>query len=77
MGERGLQIRSGLSKQGWENADFPILCENCMGESPYIRMMKSHFNRECKVNNIYIYIYIDLQSTIHSIQMAPRTRCPI
>ena len=48
-GERGLGVRSGVKKQGWEKADFPILCETCLGDNPYVRMTKSEFSRECKV----------------------------
>ncbi len=40
-GERGMGIRSGPAKQGWEQTDFPMLCETCLGENPYLRMTKS------------------------------------
>jgi pre-mRNA-splicing factor RBM22/SLT11 len=49
FGERGMGIRSGPTKQGWESSDFPILCDTCLGENPYVRMTKSEFSRECKV----------------------------
>ena len=39
-GERGLGIRSGVAKQGWEEAECPILCETCLGNNPYVRMTK-------------------------------------
>ena len=42
-------IRSGVNKQGWEKSDFPILCETCLGDNPYVRMARSEFGRECKV----------------------------
>ena len=48
-GERGHGVRSGIKKQGWEKSDFPILCETCLGDNPYVRMTKSEFARECKV----------------------------
>lgn len=49
MGEKGQGIRAGVNKQGWEKADFPILCETCLGDNPYVRMSRSEFGRECKV----------------------------
>lgn len=49
MGERGLAIRSGQFKQGWEQSDFPVLCESCLGDNPYIRMLKEPYGKECKV----------------------------
>ena len=29
--------------------DFPILCETCLGDNPYIRMMKEKYGKECKI----------------------------
>ena len=49
MGERGLGIKSGALKQGWEEADFPILCETCLGDNPYLRMLKVNLGKECKI----------------------------
>jgi pre-mRNA-splicing factor RBM22/SLT11 len=49
MGERGTALKGNLNKQGWEKSDFPILCETCLGDNPYLRMAKSEFARECKV----------------------------
>ena len=49
MGERGTALKGNLNKQGWEKSDFPILCETCLGDNPYLRMAKSEFGRECKV----------------------------
>eukprot|EP01120_Amphizonella_sp_Union-15-10_P013454 TRINITY_DN6231_c0_g1_i1.p1 TRINITY_DN6231_c0_g1~~TRINITY_DN6231_c0_g1_i1.p1 ORF type:complete len:411 (-),score=72.13 TRINITY_DN6231_c0_g1_i1:111-1343(-) len=36
-------------KDGWERADFPIICETCLGDNPYLRMTKAQYDRECKV----------------------------
>lgn len=37
------------NRQNWEEADFPILCQTCLGDNPYIRMMKEKFGQECKI----------------------------
>jgi len=35
--------------EGWERGDFPIVCETCLGENPYVRMMKAEYDKECKI----------------------------
>jgi len=37
------------AKDGWERSDFPIVCESCLGDNPYIRMMRGEYDKECKV----------------------------
>jgi len=37
------------NRQNWEQADFPILCQTCLGDNPYIRMLKDKFGKECKI----------------------------
>ncbi|KAI3917692.1 hypothetical protein MKW98_021454 [Papaver atlanticum] len=34
---------------GWERSDFPILCNSCLGDNPYVRMTKNEFDKECKI----------------------------
>ncbi|KAH0721322.1 hypothetical protein KY290_006249 [Solanum tuberosum] len=34
---------------GWERSDFPIICESCLGDSPYVRMTKADYDKECKI----------------------------
>jgi pre-mRNA-splicing factor RBM22/SLT11 len=33
----------------WEDAEFPILCQTCLGDNPYMRMMKDRFGGECRI----------------------------
>jgi len=40
---------NSYNRQAWESADFPILCETCLGDNPFLRMMKEKFGQECKI----------------------------
>ncbi|KAJ8940380.1 hypothetical protein NQ318_015773 [Aromia moschata] len=37
------------NRQNWEDADFPVLCQTCLGDNPYIRMTKEKYGKECKI----------------------------
>ena len=39
-----MQVRYQKDKNAkqWESGDFPILCEECLGENPYTRMSKGN-----------------------------------
>ena len=39
------------NRQAWEDSDFPILCETCLGNNPFLRMMKDVYGNECKICN--------------------------
>ncbi|KRZ06453.1 Pre-mRNA-splicing factor RBM22 [Trichinella zimbabwensis] len=39
------------NRMNWEDAEFPILCETCLGNNPYLRMMKEKYGGECKICN--------------------------
>jgi len=34
---------------GWESSEFPIVCETCLGDNPYLKMTKDEFGKECKI----------------------------
>ncbi|XP_064455010.1 pre-mRNA-splicing factor RBM22-like [Ornithodoros turicata] len=37
------------NRLNWEDAEFPILCQTCLGDNPYVRMTKERFGKECKI----------------------------
>ena len=41
--ERNTGVSSGVDKLGWQTAEFPILCETCLGDNPYIKMVNYHY----------------------------------
>eukprot|EP00033_Pygsuia_biforma_P001259 GCRY01001425.1.p1 GENE.GCRY01001425.1~~GCRY01001425.1.p1 ORF type:complete len:271 (+),score=24.30 GCRY01001425.1:203-1015(+) len=38
-----------INKRSWEEAEFPIACEVCLGPNQYVRMMKYPYDKECHV----------------------------
>ena len=40
---------NSYNRFNWENSDFPILCPTCLGNVPYLRMLKEKFGKECKI----------------------------
>lgn len=43
------QIKKDLNRSGWESTDFPSVCENCLPENPYVKMLKEDYGAECKL----------------------------
>jgi len=45
----GYARTSEVNKEGWEKSTFPLLCETCLGDNPYVRMQKEDASTECKI----------------------------
>ncbi|KAI9782777.1 MAG: Pre-mRNA-splicing factor slt11 [Candelina submexicana] len=43
------QIKQDLNRSGWEQTDFPSVCENCLPDNPYVQMLKEDHGAECKI----------------------------
>ncbi|CAN8099962.1 unnamed protein product [Discula destructiva] len=43
------QIKQDLNRSGWEATDFPSVCESCLPENPYVKMLKEDYGAECKL----------------------------
>jgi hypothetical protein len=44
-----------LAKDGWERTDFPIVCETCLGDNPYIRMVSK--KQKTKTNSFSLWYF--------------------
>ena len=42
-------IKRDDNKQKWEDTEFPLVCETCLGDNPYVRMTKEPFGKKCQV----------------------------
>ena len=42
-------IKRDDKKQKWEESEFPLVCETCLGDNPYIRMTKEAFGKQCQI----------------------------
>lgn len=43
------KIKRDDNKQQWEDTEFPLVCETCLGDNPYVRMTKEPFGKKCQV----------------------------
>mmetsp|Transcript_27933 Transcript_27933/g.67699 ORF Transcript_27933/g.67699 Transcript_27933/m.67699 type:complete len:461 (+) Transcript_27933:305-1687(+) len=43
------KIKRDDNKQKWEDTEFPLVCETCLGDNPYVRMTKEPYGKKCQV----------------------------
>ncbi|KAK0733794.1 Pre-mRNA-splicing factor slt-11 [Lasiosphaeria miniovina] len=43
------QIKQDLNRSGWESTDFPSICESCLPQNLYVKMLKEDYGAECKL----------------------------
>ena len=43
------KIKRDDNKQKWEDTEFPLVCETCLGDNPYVRMTKEPFGKKSQV----------------------------
>lgn len=56
MDRYGHNVRSDIKKQGYEDSNLPILCETCLGENPYVRIIREENGKECKIcKNVFTH----------------------
>jgi len=42
-------IKRDDNKQKWEDTEFPLVCETCLGDNPYVRMTQEKLGKKCQV----------------------------
>ena len=42
-------LGGGNARMGFEDGEFPIVCESCLGDNPYLRMQKEEHAGTCKM----------------------------
>jgi pre-mRNA-splicing factor RBM22/SLT11 len=42
-------IKKDATKQQWEQTEFPLVCETCLGDNPYLRMTVEPHGKPCQI----------------------------
>jgi len=42
-------IKKDAIKKKWEDTDFPLVCETCLGDNPYLRMTAEPHGKKCRI----------------------------
>lgn len=52
-----IPIKHNDMKQSWEETGFPLVCETCLGDNPYIRMTKEPYGKPCKICDVPFTVF--------------------
>ncbi len=50
-------IKRDAIKQKWEQTEFPLVCETCLGDNPYLRMTSEPFGKKCKICEVPFTVF--------------------
>lgn len=50
-------IKRDDHKQKWEETEFPLVCETCLGDNPYVRMTKEPHGKKCRVCDVPFTVF--------------------